>query len=116
VTSVAVYSTVDADAPFVQLADESVHIGPAAPKLSYLYVPILIHSAINHDVDAIHPGYGFLSEDPYFAEVCAENGTTFIGIRFLPAFDRAGHARAIGPAYRARRGSVVRVVGRPRRI
>ena len=81
VPSVAVYSTVDADAPAVRLADESIHIGPPAAKLSYLYVPNLIQSALNHGVDAIHPGYGFLSEDPYFAEVCAENGITFIGPR-----------------------------------
>ncbi len=81
VASVAVHSTVDSKAPFVRFADASVHIGPSAAKLSYLYVPNLIQAALNHDVDAIHPGYGFLSEDPHFAEVCAENGITFIGPR-----------------------------------
>ena len=79
--SVAVYSTADADAPYIRLADASVQIGPPAAKLSYLYVPNLIQAALNHGADAIHPGYGFLSEDPYFAEVCAENGITFIGPR-----------------------------------
>jgi acetyl-CoA carboxylase biotin carboxylase subunit len=101
VTSVAVYSTVDADAPFVRLADAAVHIGPAAAKLSYLYVPNLIQAALNHDVDAIHPGYGFLSEDPYFAEVCAENGITFIGPRVHTMASVGDKARVRGVMQRA---------------
>ena len=79
VRTVAVYSTPDADARFVRAADESVHIGPGAPSRSYLNIPNIIGAAIKSGVDAIHPGYGFLSEDPYFAEICADHDITFIG-------------------------------------
>jgi acetyl-CoA carboxylase biotin carboxylase subunit len=77
--SVAVYSTPDADSAVVRLADESVHIGPAAASRSYLHIPSVIGAALKTGAEAIHPGYGFLSEDPYFAEICANEGITFIG-------------------------------------
>jgi acetyl-CoA carboxylase biotin carboxylase subunit len=79
IACVAVYSTADADSAVVRLADEAVHIGPPAAAKSYNYIPNLIGAALKTGADAIHPGYGFLSEDPYFAEICADNGITFIG-------------------------------------
>jgi acetyl-CoA carboxylase biotin carboxylase subunit len=79
--SVAVYSTPDADSAVVRFADEAVHIGPAAASRSYLHIPSVIGAALKTGADAIHPGYGFLSEDPYFAEICANEGITFIGPR-----------------------------------
>src|SRR5207237_6022880 len=68
-----------ADSAVVRFADEAVHIGPAPTGRSYLNVPSIIGAALKTGADAIHPGYGFLSEDPYFAEICADNGITFIG-------------------------------------
>ncbi len=79
--SVAVHSTVDADSAAVRFADEAVQIGPPATSRSYLHIPSLIGAALKTGADAIHPGYGFLSEDPYFAEICADEGITFIGPR-----------------------------------
>jgi acetyl-CoA carboxylase biotin carboxylase subunit len=77
--TVAVHSTADADAMHVRLADESVCIGPAAPAESYLNIPAIIAAAEITSPDAIHPGYGFLSENPRFAEIVEEHGFTFIG-------------------------------------
>src|SRR6266702_3041018 len=79
IASVAVYSTADADSAVVRFADESVRIGPPAVARSYLHVPSIIEAAEKTGADAVHPGYGFLSEDPYFAEICAHHGITFIG-------------------------------------
>jgi acetyl-CoA carboxylase, biotin carboxylase subunit len=79
IATVAVHSTVDRDSAVVRYADESVQIGPGPSKRSYLSMPALIESALRTGADAVHPGYGFLSEDPFFAEVCAANGLTFIG-------------------------------------
>ena len=79
VASVAVYSTADAHSAVVRYADEAVHIGPPPAKRSYLHMPSVIEAALKCEVDAIHPGYGFLSEDADFAEVCHDNGITFIG-------------------------------------
>ncbi|MDI2128988.1 acetyl-CoA carboxylase biotin carboxylase subunit [Yinghuangia seranimata] len=79
VRSVAVYSTADRDSAAVRFADAAVHIGPPAARASYLNIPAIIEAARYSGADAIHPGYGFLSEDPDFAEVCAAHGITFIG-------------------------------------
>ncbi len=79
VASVAIYSTADAESAVVRFADEAVHVGPPHPGKSYLHIPNVIGAALKTGADAIHPGYGFLSEDPYFAEICAGNGITFIG-------------------------------------
>ncbi len=76
---VAVYSEADADAPYLELADEAVCIGPADSARSYLNIPRIISAAEITDVEAIHPGYGFLAENIHFAEVCKECGITFIG-------------------------------------
>jgi acetyl-CoA carboxylase, biotin carboxylase subunit len=79
IRTIAVYSTADRDSAVVRFADEAVHIGPAAARDSYLSIPAVIEAARRTGAEAIHPGYGFLSEDPDFAEVCEENGITFIG-------------------------------------
>jgi pyruvate carboxylase subunit A len=79
ITSVAVYSEADRGAPFTLLADEAVEIGPAAPAQSYLDVERIIAAARSTHAQAIHPGYGFLSENQTFARACAEAGITFIG-------------------------------------
>jgi acetyl-CoA carboxylase biotin carboxylase subunit len=63
----------------VRFADEAVHIGPPATAKSYLNIPNLIGAALKTGADALHPGYGFLSEDPDFAEICEESGIAFIG-------------------------------------
>ena len=76
---VAVYSEADKDAPYLQLADEAICIGPADCAKSYLNIPRIISAAEITDVEAIHPGYGFLAENIHFAEVCRECGLTFIG-------------------------------------
>src|SRR5690349_17923196 len=79
VRTVAVYSTADKDSAVMRFADEAVHIGPTPAKRSYLIMPAIVEAALRTGAEAIHPGYGFLSEDAYFAEICAENDITFIG-------------------------------------
>lgn len=79
VEAVVVYSQADADAPYLKLADEAICIGPPAPLQSYLNIPRIISAAEIADVEAIHPGYGFLAENAHFAEICRECGITFIG-------------------------------------
>ncbi len=78
-TSVAVYSSVDAHAMHVQLADDAIAIGPAPARESYLNVEVLIAAARRTGAEAIHPGYGFLSENADFAAACADAGLIFIG-------------------------------------
>jgi acetyl-CoA carboxylase, biotin carboxylase subunit len=77
--SIAIYSEADKDSLHVRLADESVCIGSAAPKDSYLNIPAVIAAAEITGAEAIHPGYGFLAENAYFSEICKANGITFIG-------------------------------------
>ena len=79
IKTVAVYSTADRDSLHVRFADEAVCIGPASSKESYLNVPRLMAAVEITNADAIHPGYGFLSENADFAEICAEYGVKFIG-------------------------------------
>ena len=79
VRTVAVYSTADRDSAVVRLADEAVHIGPAAARQSYRNAAAIVEAARQTGADAVHPGYGFLSEDADFAEICGDNGLTFIG-------------------------------------
>ena len=79
IQSVAVYSEADKDALHTQLADEAVCIGPAASKDSYLNMENIISATINTGADAIHPGFGFLSENQKFAKLCEECNITFIG-------------------------------------
>jgi len=77
--TVAVHSEVDADALHTRLADEAICIGPADAARSYLHIPAIIAAAEITGADAVHPGYGFLSENPEFAETCAQCGLRFIG-------------------------------------
>lgn len=77
--AVVAYSQADRDSLAVRLADEAVCIGPAAPSRSYLNIPALISAALITGCDAIHPGYGFLSENAYFAEICNECNLKFVG-------------------------------------
>jgi acetyl-CoA carboxylase biotin carboxylase subunit len=79
VRSVAVYSEADAKSMHVQMADEAICIGPAAAKDSYLKIANIISAAEVADVDAIHPGYGFLAENAHFADICQNCNITFIG-------------------------------------
>ena len=79
IATVAVHSTADADAMHVRLADESVCIGPPPAAQSYLNIPQIIAACEITGAEAIHPGYGFLSENARFAEIVAEHGITFIG-------------------------------------
>ncbi len=79
VKTVAVYSVADRDSLHVRLADEAVCIGPAAPSASYLNIPAIISAAEITDVDAIHPGYGFLAENAHFAEICESCQIHFVG-------------------------------------
>jgi len=79
IKTVAVHSDVDSEALHVKLADESICIGPAASAKSYLNMKAIISAAEVTDADAIHPGYGFLSENAEFAEICGNCGLTFIG-------------------------------------
>ena len=79
VRTVAVYSQADADSLPVRMADEAVCIGPAQSASSYLLIDRILSVAAICDVDAIHPGFGFLAENAYFAEACRKHGITFIG-------------------------------------
>ncbi|HEU5438259.1 MAG TPA: acetyl-CoA carboxylase biotin carboxylase subunit [Ktedonobacterales bacterium] len=79
IRAIAVYSEADRDAAHVRAADEAYCIGPAPARESYLNIPAIIAVAKEHGAEAIHPGYGFLSENAEFAQVCAEAGIVFIG-------------------------------------
>jgi acetyl-CoA carboxylase biotin carboxylase subunit len=79
IESVAVYSEADKDAHYLKLADEAVCIGPAESSGSYLNIPRIISAAEITDVEAIHPGYGFLAENINFAQICEDCGIKFIG-------------------------------------
>ncbi|MGB2806826.1 MAG: acetyl-CoA carboxylase biotin carboxylase subunit [Sedimentisphaerales bacterium] len=79
IEAVAVYSEADKDAPYLQLADEAICIGPADSAGSYLNIPRIISAAEIADVEAIHPGYGFLAENINFAQICRDCGIAFIG-------------------------------------
>src|SRR3954462_2980180 len=79
IRTVAVYSEADVDSLHVQLADESICIGAAPSSESYLKIDRILSAAEVADVDAIHPGYGFLSENAHFAEVCQSCNIKFIG-------------------------------------
>ena len=79
IRSIAVYSDADADAPHVRLADEAIRIGPAPAAESYLSIERVLEAAQGAGAEAIHPGYGFLSENPAFARACARARLVFIG-------------------------------------
>lgn len=77
--TIVVYSEADRDMEYLKYADEAVQIGPAQPSKSYLNIEAIISAALVWKANAIHPGYGFLSENPNFAAMCEENGIVFIG-------------------------------------
>ena len=97
IRTVAVYSEVDANSMHVQLADEAICIGKAAANESYLRIDRLISAAEIADVDAIHPGYGFLSENAHFADVCESCNIRFIGpsSRAMNALEDKAVSRAL---------------------
>jgi acetyl-CoA carboxylase biotin carboxylase subunit len=99
ISTVAVHSTADADAMHVRLADESVCIGPAPASKSYLHIPSIIAAAEITNANAIHPGYGFLSENAKFAEIVTEHGITFIG-------PTAEHIRLMGDKIAAKQAAI----------
>ena len=96
IATVAVHSTADADAMHVRLADESVCIGPPPAKDSYLNVPALLAACEITGADAVHPGYGFLSENARFAEILADHNLQFIG-------PKAAHIRLMGDKIEAKK-------------
>src|SRR5688572_23284089 len=79
ISTVAVYSEADRNAPFVRFADEAVYIGPPPSKESYLVIDKLVKVCKDLKVDAVHPGYGFLSENGAFAQALEKAGVTFVG-------------------------------------
>src|SRR5262245_30711315 len=79
IPSVAVFSDADRAALHVRMADEAMHIGPSPSSESYLCIGTILDAARRSSVDAIHPGYGFLSENANFADACASAGIVFIG-------------------------------------
>src|SRR5437868_102989 len=96
IATVAVHSTADANAMHVRLADESVCIGPPPARDSYLNIPALLTACEITGADAVHPGYGFLSENARFAEILEDHGVHFIG-------PRAEHIRLMGDKIEAKR-------------
>src|ERR1700744_5662551 len=98
IQTVAVHSTSDEDAMHVRLADESVCIGPPPAKDSYLNVPALLSACEITGADAVHPGYGFLSENARFAEILGEHNVHFIG-------PRPEHIRLMGDKIAAKRAA-----------
>ena len=99
IATVAVHSTADEDAMHVRLADESVCIGPPPARDSYLSIPAIVSACEITGAEAVHPGYGFLSENAKFAEILTEHGITFIG-------PSAEHIRIMGDKIEAKRTAV----------
>ena len=96
IATVAVYSTADKDAMHVKLADESVCIGPPHARDSYLNIPAIVAACEITGADAVHPGYGFLSENARFADILEEHEIAFIG-------PKAEHIRLMGDKIEAKR-------------
>jgi len=96
IKTVAVHSTADADAMHVRLADQAICIGPPAARDSYLNIPAIISAAEISGADAIHPGYGFLSENAQFAEIIEAHGLSFVG-------PKPEHIRIMGDKVEAKR-------------
>ena len=98
IKTVAVHSTADADAMHVRLADEAICIGPPAAADSYLDIPAIISAAEISHADAVHPGYGFLSENAQFAEIVESHGIKWIG-------PKPEHIRTMGDKVEAKRSA-----------
>jgi len=104
IPTVAIHSTADADAMHVRFADESVCVGPPPSKDSYLNIPAILSACEITGADAVHPGYGFLSENARFAEILDDHGVEFIG-------PKAAHIRLMGDKIEAKR--TARMLGIP---
>src|SRR5437879_638014 len=100
ISSVAVYSDADRTSLHVRLADEAERLGPAPSSESYLCIDRILEAAQKHGVEAIHPGYGFLSENADFAAACTDSGVTFIG-------PSAESIRQMGSKTKARRTALL---------
>src|SRR6266536_1148101 len=122
IRTLAIYSEADVDSLHVQLADESICIGAAPSLESYLKIDRIMSAAEIGDVDAIHPGYGFLAENPHFAEVCESCNIKFIGppSRAMQAMGDKNAARScvrkVGVQATPGRGGVAGTEGEPRKI
>src|SRR5689334_20640235 len=106
IRTVAVHSAADSNSMHVHLADESVCIGPPPPKDSYLHALNIISAALITGADAVHPGIGFLSERPSFAEACEAHGLKFIGPS-AASMERMGDKAAAKEAMRLARVPVI---------
>ena len=113
IESVAIFSDADADAPHVRAAGVSIRIGPAPPAESYLSIPAVVGAARSTQADAVHPGYGFLSENAAFARACEAAGCVYSGPpgevielctspRLTPALSPPRPLPASGPALSSR--------------
>ena len=111
--SVAVYSEADADAPYLEEADETFEIGPGHPRHSYLNQDALLDALAKSGADAVHPGYGFLAENPEFAENIAAAGATFIGPspKWISAMGHKTRARDLVAEHGMTVGGGSRVIG-----
>src|SRR5437764_4928265 len=126
IATVAVYSEADAGALHVALADESRLIGPPPARDSYLKIPAIIDAARQSGAEAVHPGYGFLSENADFAEACAKAGLVFIGppaeaIRAMGSKAAAkalmeAHGVPVVPGYHGEAQAAVELSAQARRI
>ena len=99
IKTVAIHSTADANAMHVRMADESVCVGPPAARDSYLNIPAIVTACEITNADAVHPGYGFLSENARFAEIVGEHGLTFIG-------PKPEHIRLMGDKIQAKKAVI----------
>src|SRR5436309_1999138 len=99
IASVAIYSDADRASLHVRMADEAAHVGPAPATESYLRIDRILDAARRHGAEAIHPGYGFLSENAAFAASCEESGIVFIG-------PPAAAIRSMGAKTTARRAAI----------
>ncbi|HEY3716512.1 MAG TPA: biotin carboxylase N-terminal domain-containing protein [Jatrophihabitantaceae bacterium] len=94
IETVVAFSTADREGRATTMADRAVCIGPPPATASYLHIPSVLSAALGCDCDAVHPGYGFLSENPQFAQACVDNGLTFIGPKPAVVAEAGDKARA----------------------
>jgi len=117
IRTVAIYSEADANSMHVQLADEAICVGKSPSNESYLRIDRIISAAEIADVDAIHPGYGFLSENAHFADVCESCNIRFIGpnSRAMNSLENKATSRTLAKKSRCSRSTGIRRFGAERR-